>query len=77
MKIAFQEAEREDAFISAIDSSLIIGEARPDAIRHNRTFLPINVLNSVEVENTLSLLELMLNDQVPDLMDIFTKTVKK
>jgi hypothetical protein len=73
LSIAGRVARQDGALFSVMQPDLLIGDARPDSIRHNRTLLQPNPLSTEEVNSTLGLIDLMLGDQVPELQSIFTK----
>jgi hypothetical protein len=71
--IARRVADQDGALFSVISPDLLVGHCRPDAIRHNRAFLPPNPISGEEVTETLSLIDIMLGEQVTEIQSVFAK----
>lgn len=72
LSIAGRVASQEGALFSVIDESKLTGSMRPDGVRHNKTYLPPNALTDKEITETLSLVDIMLGDQVGELKSTFS-----
>jgi len=76
INIATREADQDGALFSVLDLHLLHPDRRPDAIRHTKTLLPPNPISGQEVTKTLSLVDMMLGEQVPEIQSIFSDEIR-
>ncbi len=63
MAIANREASKPGAFFGVVGEEQLQPPNRPDAINHNLTLLPPNALNNREINEALSLVDIMLGTE--------------
>ena len=68
----------QGGFFTVIDQANLIGEKRPDAIKHDMALLPPNPYSNKEIDDTLWLIDVMLgSDQAAEVLSIFSKEASK
>jgi hypothetical protein len=77
LNIAERVASQEGAIFRVIGKEALMGAMRPDGIKHNLTYLKPNPFSDQEVLNTISLEDLMLGDQIPELQYKFEDYINK
>lgn len=70
LSMAQRATDKPGAFFSCIDSELLKGETRPESVNHHLTFLPPNPATTLEIDQQLEKVDIMLSPQASVLTKI-------